>query len=186
MTTTIDEYLRLSIKDCKRLGFLRPEAFQSGVIRWTVNENERASAGFATDTRGVPVARFSYTCNGEPMNETIYLRWKRSNLNENHGYYYFVCPVTGNLCRTLYLVDGRFISRKAFNAPYKQQTKSRRQRNDLLFVYLDAATAWEDLTKQRYRREYYNGRITPFGRRVEKVARRIGSVNSMLQGPPRN
>lgn len=120
------------------------------------------------------------------MNETIYLRWKRSNLNPQHGYYYFVCPVTGNLCRTLYLVDGKFISRKAFNPLYKQQAKSQRQRRDPLFAYLDAAKAFEDLTEQRYRREYYNGRITPFGRRVEKAARRVGSFASMFQGPPTN
>lgn len=184
MKNTIDEYLRLSIKDCKRLGFLRPEAFQSGVIRWTVGENERAATGFATDTRGVPVARFSYTCDGRPMNETIYLRWKRSNLNGNHGYYYFVCPVTGNLCRTLYLVGGRFVSRKAFKPLYRQQAKSQRERRDPVLSYLTAAKLFEDLTNQRHRREFYNGRITPYGRRVEKAARRVGSFASVFKDLP--
>lgn len=181
MVTTIDEYLRLSIKDCKRMGFLQPEQYRAGSIRWTVGDKQRASVGFATDCRGVPVARFSYTCDGQPVNETIYLRWKRSNLNGNHGYYYFVCPVTGELCRVLYLVNGRFVGRKAFNPLYEQQAKSHRRRNDPLFSYLDRAKAFEDLTTQPYRREYYAGRITPYGRRVEKAARRLSQSNDTLQ-----
>lgn len=184
MTTTIDEYLHLSVNDCKRMGFLKPQELRTGTVRWTVNGNERATVGFATDTRGVPVARFSYTCNGTPVNATIYLRWKRSNLNAEHGYYYFVCPVTGVLCRVLYLVDGHFMSRKAFKPLYEQQTKSHRQRHDPLFAYLDIAKAVEDLTKQKYRREFYAGRITPYGRKVEKYCRRLNRASTVIQGLP--
>lgn len=171
---TIDKYLSLSVKDCKRLGFLRPDATVSGCVEWKRDGAVIASVGFATKTTGVPVARFSYEANGEPMAYDVALRWKRSNLNAatEHGYYYFVCPVTGALCRKLYLVDGRFVGRKAFHALYEQQTfsqKERRERGpwrDLLAV--------DDLVyNQRYRRETYAGRLTPYGRKVEKYCRRL-------------
>lgn len=180
-TATIDEYLHLSIADCKRMGFLKPQAMASGVITWTVNDTKRASIGFATDTRGVPVAKFSYTCDGQPVDYTVYLRWKRSNLSTDteHGYYYFVCPVTGKLCRKLYLVNGRFVSRGAFNPLYKEQTKSHRYRNDPLFVLLDLETKIEQLETARYRREYYNGKITPYGHKVEKAYRQMERYQRM-------
>lgn len=171
---TIDDYLSLSVKDVKRLGFLRPDTTVSGRVEWKRGGAVIASVGFATKTTGVPVARFSYEANGEPMTYDVALRWKRSNLNPdtNHGYYYFVCPVTGALCRKLYLVDGRFVGRKAFHALYEKQTYSQAYRRE--------TAAWRDLMavddlvfSQRYRREYYAGRLTPYGRKVEKLCRRM-------------
>ena len=174
-TATIDEYLHLSIADCKRMGFLAPQAMRSGVVTRRVNDKKRASIGFATDTRGVPVAKFSYTCDGQPVDYTVYLRWKRSNLSPDteHGYYYFVCPITGKLCRKLYLYDGRFVSRGAFNPLYKQQTKSHSYRNNPLFALLDLEIKIEQIETDRYRREYYNGKITPYGRKVAKTWRQL-------------
>ena len=122
------------------------------------------------------MARFSYEYNGETHTYDVALRWKRSNLNpeSEHGYYYFVCPETGNLCRKLYLVGGRFVSRRAFRALYPVQTYSKKYRSD--------TRAWRDFVavddlvfNQRFRREYYRGRITPYGRKVEKLARRLGA-----------
>lgn len=183
MTTTIDEYLQLSIKDCKRMGFLAPEALRQGVVNWTVNGRKTASVGFATDTRGVPVAKFSYTCDGVPVDTTIYLRWKRSNLSTDttHGYYYFVCPVTGKLCRKLYLHNGRFMSRQAFKPLYEAQTKSHKERHDPLFAYLDITTKIDDAIHQPYRREYYNGKITPYGRKLERLARKFEPFNASFK-----
>lgn len=171
---TIDRYLTLSVADCKRLGFLRPNAICSGSIQWTRGGAVVASVGFGTLTTGVPVARFSYDYNGKPQTYDVALRWKRSNLNpeSEHGYYYFVCPETGTLCRKLYLVGGRFVSRQAFRALYPVQTYSRKTRRE--------TQAWRDFMavddlvyNQRFRREYYDGRITPYGRKVEKLARRL-------------
>lgn len=170
---TIDRYLTLSIGDCKRLGFLRPGVTTVGRIEWKNDAGVIASVGFSTKTQGVPVASFSYEHNGTPRAYDVALRWKRSNLNPGteHGYYYFVCPVTGSLCRKLYFVHGQFVGRKAFNALYEDQTFSKKQRRnrrawrDLLAV--------DDLISRPYRRETYRGRLTPYGRKVEKLAARL-------------
>ena len=170
---TIDRYLSLSVTDCKRLGFFRPNEIQTGRVYWKRDGATVASIGFGTKTTGAPVACFSYEYNGQPVAYDVALRWKRSNLNPDteHGYYYFVCPDTGALCRKLYLVDGRFVGRKAFHALYRDQNKSHKERrvtgawHDLLAV--------DDLCNQRYRRETYRGRLTPYGRKIEKLCQRL-------------
>lgn len=173
---TIDEYLSLSVADCKRLGYLAPLATCTGSISWTRNGRTVASVGFATKTSGVPMARFSYEYNGKAVTYDVALRWKRSNLTPDgpNGYYYFVCPRTGALCRKLYLVDGQFMSRSAFRPLYPQQTMSRKYREETR-VWRDYM-AVDDLIYQRFRRETYRGRPTPYGRKVEKLAQRLNNV----------
>ena len=41
---------------------------------------------------------------------------------------WFVCPVTGARCRILYLVGGRWISRRAFRGAYPSQRIPARER----------------------------------------------------------
>lgn len=170
---TIDHYLTLSVADCKRLGFLKPNDVCTGKIEWKRNGAVVASVGFGTKTTGVPVARFSYEADGVPLSYDVALRWKRSNLRPDggDGYYYFVCPSTGVLCRKLYLVGGRFVSRRAFRAPYEAQTLSRKDREQRRAVrdLFDV----DDLVFQPYRKEYYRGKLTPYGRKVDKLARRL-------------
>lgn len=181
---TIGDYLTLSVTDCKRMGYFKPNAAVSGVVRWTRNDAVFASVGFATDTRGVPLAKLAYTYNGHDVEATVALRWKRSNLNpaSEHGYYYFVCPVTGSLCRKLYLCDGRFVGRQALNALYETQTKSRAWRpGGENGAYL-ALVEFDRLSAQRYRRETYRGNPTPYGRKIAKLARRMGYDLDALRG----
>ena len=170
---TIDGYLTLSVADCKRLGYLAPQETRAGAIVWKRGCVAVASIGFATMTQGVPMARFSYEYQGRTMTYDVALRWKRSNLSPDslNGYYYFVCPETGALCRKLYLVNGRFVSREAFRPLYYQQTLSRKERAATapLRDYLAA----DDLINQRFRRETYRGRTTPYGRKVCKVQERV-------------
>lgn len=182
MYTTIDDYLTLSIADLKRMGFLRADALVRGNIRFSVRGEERAAVGAATDTRGVPVFKLAYLCNGKPVDAVIYLRWKRSNLNpeSNNGYYYFVCPRTGKLCRKLYIVNGEFMGRQAFNPIYKKQTYSHRRRNDVFFNYLDVIDETDRITKARYRRETYRGKPTPWGRYVAKTYDRYMKFDHLL------
>lgn len=170
---TIDNYLTLSITDCKRLGFLRPGVVTVGRIEWKNDAGVIASVGFSTKTQGVPVACFSYEHNGTPRAYDVALRWKRSNLSPGteHGYYYFVCPATGALCRKLYFVNGQFVGRTAFKALYKEQTLSVKQRR-LTRAWRDLL-AVDDLINQQYRRETYRGRLTPYGRKVAKLAGRL-------------
>ena len=175
MVATIDEYLCISIADIKRLGYLNPNTVCQGVVTWNRGGRKAAEVTMRVKTTGVPFVSFGYSYKGTPTRQDVPLRWKRSNLNpeSEHGYYYFVCPDTGALCRKLYIVDGRFVSRRAFKPLYDAQTKSKAYRElnntyGLLFQY-------DEIQRQRYRRETYRGKLTPYGRKVMKLARRLGA-----------
>lgn len=178
---TIENYITLSVTDCKRQGFFAPAKIVLHGIRWTNGAGQQVAAiTMLTDTRTEPVAILSYSYGGEPRTETIQLRFKHSNLTPDtpNGYYYFVCPVTGVRCRKLYLVDGRFVGRKAFKALYKKQTYSHKERRGGLLASLIMLSDIEDKLFQPYRRETYRGKLTPYGRRARKLLRQYKRIIS--------
>ena len=174
----IEDYLCLSVTACKRLGYFVPQARTSGVVRWTRDREgkteEYASIQFETNLTGaVPYAVLTYNYKGTPVRTEITLRFRPSNLKHGTGYYYFVCPVTGLSCRKLYLVNGRFVGRLAFRPLYSQQAESHTQRG--LSVYtLRALGVYEEMRNKPYRRLTYRGKLTPYGRKVEKLGKRVG------------
>lgn len=170
----INDYLALSVTDCKRLGYFKPHAKTSGTVNFTRGGSCIASIGFATDTtQTVPVALFSYTYNGTPVDYFLTLRFTPSHLNNGTGYYLFVCPVTGRSCRKLYLIGGRFVSRFALGKTlYESQTKSRREKTGGIFRQLADIAALENLETQPYRKPTYRGKLTRYGRKVAKLAAR--------------
>lgn len=177
MTTTIEDYLRLRVTDCKRLGFFKPNADVTNVVTWTQGKATIATISLRTNLTGaVPYAVLNYKYRGNPVNIELTLRYKPSNLKAGTGYYYFVCPVTGLSCRNLYLVNGRFVSRTAFRPLYRQQAETRIGKNNGSLAVLRAIGAYEDLTAERYRRLTYRGKLTPYGRKVEKRGARLDAL----------
>lgn len=167
-TTTIQDYIALSLTKCKEMGYFVPNATAEGVITWSSNGQAIAAVRFRTDTTENR-CYIAYTkADGTQVTQKVWLRWHSSNLN-NGGYYYFVCPVTGRSCRKLYFVGGRFVSRYGFKCLYEQQTKSRAQRDNPLFGFLDVEAQLETLERQRYRRMTYKGKPTPFARKYERL-----------------
>lgn len=170
MVRTINDYLRLSVTDCKRMGYFGTNTVASGVVNWTQRGEVVASISLLTNTAGiVPFAVLSYTYKGEPVRIELTLRFRPSNLNNGTGYYYFVCPVTGLSCRNLYLVNGKFVSRPAFRPLYSSQAE--RRRNDGL-AYLCALADYEKMLDAKYRRLTYRGKPTPWGRKVMRMEER--------------
>lgn len=175
MKKTIEDYLRLTVSDCKRLGFFVPDSDISGVVRWTQGNKLVASVAFRTNLTGnVPYAAVNYSYRGTPVNAEITLRFKPSNLKAGTGYYYFVCPVTGLSCRNLYLVNGKFVSRSAFRPLYRKQAETKAGKNNGALAALRALTEYEEMTTAKYRRMTYKGKLTPWGRKVEKMGDRAG------------
>ena len=126
----IDEYKRLNISTLKRAGFLEPvpdgKAIK-GVVTVSDYWGHTAQievAGSVSATRQVIAVAYHY--GGNLRAYKIQLQFAPSNLpnHRNTGYYYFICPETGELCRKLYLVNGQFMSRKAFKALYFWQSLS--------------------------------------------------------------
>lgn len=184
---TIQDYLRLNLTRCKALGYFVPNATAEGVITWAQGSDVIASVRFTTDTVNHRCTIAYSTADGEQVTQTVWLRWRSSNLDKGvntwekgRGYYYFVCPVTGRSCRNLYLVNGRFVSRHAFPHLYEQQTLSRSRRTDV-FRFLTYADKVEQLEQQPRRKYTYRGKPTPFARKVERLNRRAIGWYSTLE-----
>lgn len=177
MATVIEDYLRLRVADCKRLGFFKPNADVTNVVTWTQGTTKIATIAMRTDLTGaVPYAVLSYTYKGEPVHTELTLRFKPSNLKGGTGFYYFVCPVTGLSCRNLYLVNGRFVSRAAFRPLYRKQAETRAGKNNGSLAVLREIGEYEDLAAAKYRRLTYKGKLTPYGRKVEKKGARLDAL----------
>ena len=181
MATTIEDYLRLTVKDCKRLGFFVPQHDSTGVVRWTQGKNLIASVSFRTNLTGaVPYAALTYQYKGTPVHTELTLRYKPSNLKGDTGYYYFVCPVTGLSCRNLYLVNGQFVSRTAFRPLYRTQAETKVGINNGSLAVLRALTKYEDMATAKNRRLTYKGKLTPWGRKVEKMGNKAGRIYEQM------
>lgn len=167
---TIQDCLALSLTRCKEMGYFVPNATAEGVLTWTSGGEKIAAVRLTTDTTNNRCTIAYRTADGEDVTQTVWLRWRPSNLNRG-GYYYFVCPVTGCSCRKLYLVNGRFVSRQAFTHIYEQQALSRSRRNDV-FRFLSYSEKVEQLEQQPRRKYTYRGKPTPFARKVERLNRR--------------
>ena len=177
MATTIENYLRLTVRDCKRLGFLTPRGDKTGVVSWTQGKDVIASISLRTNLAGtVPYAALNYSYKGTPVRTELTLRFHASNLNGETGYYYFVCPVTGLSCRNLYLVDGRFVSRLAFRPLYRKQAETRVPKSNGSLAVLRAIADYEDAATAKYRRLTYRGKLTPYGRKVAKKEARLDAL----------
>lgn len=161
------------------MGYFRPGTLTRGVVVWRQGSEKVAAIELTATTWGEPSAVLSYSYKGKSITERIELRFKASNMIKDAGYYYFVCPVTGKLCRKLYLVNGKFISRTAFNPLYEKQTRSKRGRSDsLAFLNLVSELEKED---GKFRHYTYKGRLTPYGRRCEKMSRKALGIMEKIE-----
>lgn len=176
----IEHLLSLSVTALKRIGLLAPRTRTTGQLNWTrANGSRIGSIGVEADTTNeIATVRLVYDHDGQRHDDTVLLRWKQSNLN-NGGFYYFICPVTGRSCRKLYLVGGRFVSRFAFRASYSSQTVGPATRNGL-YNQLLQFSKYEEFAAQPYRKETYNGKLTPYGRKLQRYDRRTGVLAGLL------
>ena len=156
----------------------KEEQLLSGIIRATLQSritlsncygstafNIEAVIGVSGDSVGIEKFIFKWEDRGEKRSEAVRIASRPSNLINGALCYYFVCPYTGKLCRNLY-TDGRvLISRFGFTHTYSQRNMSKSSRNLIRAVEAMAETDKE----QRYRKEYYRGKLTPYGRRIRKL-----------------
>lgn len=176
MATQIDDYRCLDISKLKKWGYLTPDPntdIKTGVLSW-----ERMGETIAEITIGARMAGASpaivliYSYNGKPKIYKIKLQFVPSNLPNrgNTGYYYFVCPLTGEYCRKLYLYKGTFVSRKAFRPLYWNQAMSHKQRkfeSPLDWLLLPSLME-KEMGSSAHRKTTYRGKLTPYGRKAER------------------
>ena len=96
---------------------------------------------------------------GEQHSQTIPIVRRESNLIRGSYVYYFLCPF-GYKAKKLFYIGSSFRSRRAFAHRYRQQTLSRQRR--------EVARGSGEEPFRRYGKEYYRGRLTPYGKRCKR------------------
>ena len=135
----------------------------NGLVAGNVKWSNGASLGFTYNAdKSLLVLKYTYEST-QSIEEPIKIVRTATNLHK--GLQCFaLCPITGKQCRKLYLYGEKFVSRHAIPENYASSNQSKRQRNfEKQFSYIMLAD------KSKYRKEYYNGNITPFGKKCEKA-----------------
>jgi len=122
----IDDLRKFTFFDLKRLGLLKDNCIIVNELSW--------SYYWGKSTIGIRVNRINnkvtlnYVLNQEKeICYDINLSYYPSNLGIGEVGY-FLCPITKKKCRTLYFVDGYFVSRYCFKGIYECQTYSKQYR----------------------------------------------------------
>ena len=135
-----------------------PGVTASTCLRW----GEGASITVSVDNVENTVT-FDYRLNGMRICYDVRIVERRSNLGRG-VVRFFMCPTSHALCRKLYLVNGRFVSRRAVRrAMYLNQSKSRHWRN-----IADGWSGEDFIPYRRYGKVTYKGKLTPYGKRIQR------------------
>ncbi|WP_040006435.1 hypothetical protein [Fibrisoma limi] len=166
-----DDLKKLTLADLKRLGLMVPQHQASSTIKWTRRGETTGEISVLVSlfkTSGY--VEFDYTYNRqEQMNYRVQLVQLPSNLRKGHVWY-FICPLTGERCRTLYQAGKYFASRKTLKGTlYESQTYSKQYRwYDKTFgPTFKAERAYNELLKP-YAKTHYRGKPTPKAKKVMK------------------
>ena len=170
-----DECTTLQLSYLKKIGLLNYSMSSSVFWTYTNTGEHAASIGVRSEiTEHSKTLYLKYTSNGEPIEYAVKLRSVESNLG-NGVVWYFECPVTGLLCRNLYLIGRYFLHRKAHkHACYssQDQSKSFQKEYKVLFALLKSDKLFKQVMKKHYRR-WYKGKITKRHERLRRKADRI-------------
>jgi hypothetical protein len=177
----IDRCLTVSIADLKRWGCLKPGYRLTGIAYWMQGSERVASVGYnsflAPDADGSFIT-FDYRHDGQPVKLHLPLISAPANIGKGRVWF-FRCPATGQRCKKLHLINGRFMHRSAVReAMYKQQTQSKKWRQISRFfdMYEIQEAVLAELTKPGFK-EKYRGRetrrLTQLIRKVEKAGKGV-------------
>lgn len=182
--TLYDECKTVSISFLSEHGYLKPGQWKTGTITWSRGEGEHKrvtgsiSIEVNTDTQS-PYLLLDYKTNDKPVKYPVQLISIPSNIGKE-VVWYFLCPSTGKRCRTLYLVDGYFLHRKAFKGCfYEKQTLSHKNRK--LHKYLEKAFGIDKVYEQiysKYFKKHYAGELT---RRYLKLLKQIKATKAISE-----
>lgn len=168
--TTVEDCLTYRLKSLteNNNNYLKSYGIRTGVTSWTINGQPHAKINFkVTHTEYETFIIFDYKCNGEPINYSVNLISRPSNLSKGEVWF-FVCPVTGKCCRKLYLHGTHFLHREAYKGlMYEKQIQSQRTRD--MFKVLDAVFIKDEIYDElhkKYFKTHYNGKQT---KRYKKI-----------------
>jgi len=184
----IDRCLTVSIADLKRWGCLKPGNYRSGTVYWDRGGEREASVGYIVSLSlefEQAYIQFNYAYDGQPVQYRVPLIPVPANIGKGLVWF-FRCPFTGQRCKKLHLIKGRFMHRSAVRgAMYKRQTESKRWRK--VSRFLDSseiqAAVLEEIQKPYFKTEYRGKdtrRCIRLVRKVERAKRGVSFREAML------
>lgn len=177
---------KLTLADLKRLGYMVPQHRCSSTVNWTRRGETTGTIGVTVSLIGTGgFVELEYIFNSqEPMKYKVELVQLPSNLGKGRVWY-FICPLTGERCRTLYQVGKYFASRKAQpRTLYESQTYSKQYRwlDKIYGPDFKADNAFQDTLKP-YIKRHYRGKPTPKTRRMMKWDAICDRMNGIKPAP---
>lgn len=152
-----DEVKTLDISGLKDWGYLKPDSWHKGTVRWKRHGKETGSIGIRVgigQCRGI--MELDYFYQDEPVKYTVPLVSLPSNLGKGLVWY-FQCPSTGKRCRKLYGAGKYFLHREAFQGCfYTCQTYSKKNREQMKVL----RAVFPKPTPPKRRQQFYNGKPT--------------------------
>ena len=178
----IDRCLTVSIADLKRWGCLKPGNYRSGTVYWDRGGEREASVGYIVSLSlefEQAYIQFNYTYDGQSVQYRVPLIPVPANIGKGLVWF-FRCPFTGQRCKKLHLIEGRFMHRSAVRgAMYKRQTESKKWR--LVSRFFDMhdvhAEVWEAIRKPYFKMTYRGKETHRFVRLMRKDERAERGVN---------
>lgn len=178
----LDRCYTVSIGNFRRWGALSPGRYQSGSIHWGEEGERQASVGYCAFidlAPGKAYIQFNYNYDGEPMQWRVPLLSMPANIGKGLVWF-FRCPITGQRCKKLHLVDGRFMHRSAVRgAMYKRQAESKKWRlvSRLFDLYDVQAGVWDEIHKPHFKAEYRGKETRRCVRLMRKLRRAESGMN---------
>lgn len=140
--------------------------------KWLTLEVE---AEVQTETIEITAFIFRWEYQGSRYGVRVSVEARPSNLGLQASVYYFLCPITGRICRKLYTDGTTLASRYAFPHTYSKRNSSHNWREFMQIwdgmLYLD---------KCRNRKERYRGKITPHGRKLSRLLVYYGDMEKRI------
>lgn len=153
---------QLSVSDLKKWNYLKPNRITEGVIRFTSFNYDilEVSIKVSTDIEN-PFIELKYLISGTELNYRVYFEFVPSNLGTGN-IWYFSCPRSHTRCRKLYLINGYFQHRTAYNKGY-YQTQTLGTKDKFLIRQSDKMTKANNAKSKLYSKNFkkhYNGKPT--------------------------
>jgi hypothetical protein len=174
---TVEDCLTYNIKSLVDKGYLSVYSAFDCTSTWSRNGSEFAKVSYQIfNSEDEAYIIFDYLFNNEPRKYRVDLVSKVSNLGKGK-IYFFECIKTGKLCRKLYMKNGYFVHRTAYNnLMYSNQIESKKNR-DLLRIF-DKAFLKDEVYETRFKKYFkthYKGKPT---KRFLKTQRKIDLADS--------
>jgi len=188
--TEADSLKSVSVYWLKRYGYLHPNGWKGGGIKWTygLTGRENGISIFVSTRYDDTYVRFQYVqteSDGEKREFDYKVGLTTTPCNYGEFRYWFICPLTiaGVFCNrrvgVLYKGGDYFGCRHCYDLTYESRNENRRYKNYPLLSILDSYYKIEELNRG-VKRRYYAGKPTKKQKKIEKIETKMVRSDFLL------